>query len=476
MRLSRLTACVLGAVGVAVWAATYHLALGDSDRYFLTALYLFDAALITFYIASLEMNAHWAKRRPATGRVVAIVPAYEEEPGLLRAALDALLRQTCRIDEIHVVDDGSVQHPVQPFDHPRIVWHRQANGGKRYAQAGVLQKLRRTDWDFILTVDSDSVPGDDALEHLMRAMSKRRVMAATGLILTRNFRQNWITRISDINIGTSCLMIRSSRSALGAVETTSGALALYRAGVVFDNLADYVSSGTNGDDRRLTMYALLRGDVVVVNDAVVHSAMPSTLGGLFRQRLRWGKSSWQALPFAVINLEWKKLLFPLLAVTQWIMLPVLLTMTASGAFFHTAPKYVAIAFGSYLAIRYAETAQYMLRRPYMHWTAKLVMWLWATPVELAVKVVVIYPAKYWAVLKLRDRGWVTRGNAHAGRTDSPAAAPAVPVAAPPAPDDDTVQLPEIPVAKLLDPDTETTLTVPIPRPRSGAPRHEGAAR
>ncbi|WP_128803685.1 MULTISPECIES: glycosyltransferase [unclassified Streptomyces] len=462
MRLSRLTACALGAVGVAAWAATYHLALGDTDRKFLTGLYLFDAALIVFYIASLEMNAHWTKRRVATGRVVAIVPAYEEEPELLRAALDALLRQTYPIDEIHVMDDGSVTQPVQPFHHPKIHWHRQANGGKRHAQAGVMQKLRRQDWDFILTVDSDSVPGDDALEHLMRAMSKRRVMAATGLILTRNFKDNWITRISDINIGTSCLMIRSSRSVLGAVETTSGALALYRAAVVFDNLDDYVSSGTNGDDRRLTMYALLRGDVVVVNEAVVHSAMPDNLRGLFKQRLRWGKSSWQALPFAVINLEPKKLLFPLLAVTQWIMLPVLLTMSASGIAFRPQPLYLGIAFASYLAIRYAETAQYMLRRPYMHWTAKLVMWLWATPVELIVKILVIYPAKYWAILKLRDRGWVTRGNS-----------PQAGVLA----DEDTVQIPRVRVAKLLDPDTETTLNVALPRQRAAwSPTREGSAR
>lgn len=447
MRASRLVACVFGAVGVAVWAATYHLAIGDSDRRFLTGVYLFNAALIVFYISSLEVNGHWTKRRVATGRVVAIVPAYEEEPHLLRAAIGALLRQTYPIDEIHVMDDGSTQYPVQPFHHPKIIWHRQPNGGKREAQAGVLKKLRREDWDFILTVDSDSVPGDDALEHLMRAMSKRRVMAATGLILTRNFRDNWLTRVSDLNIGTSCLMIRSSRSVLGAVETTSGALALYRAGVVFDNLSDYVKSGTNGDDRRLTMYALLRGDVVVVNDAVVHSAMPETLKGLFKQRLRWGKSSWQALPFATVNLDWKKLFFPLLAVTQWIMLPVLFVMSLSGHFAHVQGKYYWAALGSYMVIRYAETAQYMIRRPYMNGPAKFVMWLWATPVEMVVKAFVIYPAKYWAVFKLRERGWHTRGNAHAG-TSTPAQSDEVPA----------------PVAKLCDPETGTTLvtdTIPL---------------
>ncbi|MEU6573377.1 glycosyltransferase [Streptomyces sp. NPDC046805] len=461
MKVSRLAACVLGAVGVAAWAATYHLALGDTDRKFLTGLYLFDAALIVFYISSLEINGVWSKLPVAQGRVVAIVPAFEEEPHLLRAAIGALLRQTYPVDEIHVMDDGSVRHRVQPFAHPKLVWHRQANGGKRYAQAGVLQKLRREDWDFILTVDSDSVPGDDALEMLMRAMSKPKVMAATGLILTRNYRDNWITRISDLNIGTSCLMIRSSRSALGAVETTSGALALYRAPVVFDNLADYVKSGTNGDDRRLTMYALLRGDVVVVNDAVVHSAMPETLRGLYKQRLRWGKSAWQALPFAVVNLEWKKLFFPLLAVTQWIMLPVLLTMTLSGAFFRTKPEYVAIAFGSYLAIRYVETLQYMIRRPRMHWMAKLVMWLWATPVEIVVKVLVIYPAKYWAVFKLRDRGWVTRGNAHGARGKHRIQAAPVEVVAP---------APEPVYAKAYDPLDDSTLQMRQFRSPAAQPR------
>ncbi|MFJ8798496.1 glycosyltransferase [Streptomyces sp. NPDC102487] len=462
MRYSRLAACVLGAVGVAAWAATYHLAIGDSDRHFLTGLYLFDAGLIVFYISSLEVNAHWSRRRIAAGRVVALVPAYEEEPELLRAALDALLRQTYPVDEIHVMDDGSADQPVQPFYHPKIHWHRQANGGKREAQAGILKKLHRADWNFVLTVDSDSVPADDALEHLMRAMSKRKVMAATGLILTRNFDDNWLTRISDINIGTSCLMIRSSRSVLGAVETTSGALALYRAAVVFDNLPDYVKSGTNGDDRRLTMYALLRGDVVVVNDAVVHSAMPETLGGLFKQRLRWGKSSWQALPFAVINLDWKKLLFPLLAVTQWIMLPVLLAMTASGAFFRTQPLYVGIAFGSYMAIRYAETAQYMIRRPGMSGPAKLWMWLWATPVEIVVKICVIYPAKYWAVMKLRERGWHTRGNAHAnsGHADATPTI-AIPV---PGPHLDAATLARPIVTKLRDTDSESTLQTAF-RPR-----------
>jgi hypothetical protein len=44
------------------------------------------------------------------------------------------------------------------------------------------------------------------------------------------------------------------------------------------------------------------------------------------------------------------------------------------------------------------------------------------------------------------------------------------------PDEDTVQIPRVPVVKLLDPETETTLTLPIPRQRTAAPQPEGTRR
>ena len=44
------------------------------------------------------------------------------------------------------------------------------------------------------------------------------------MIYIRNYRTNWVTLAADIDIGTSCVMMRASRSMLGALETTSGAL------------------------------------------------------------------------------------------------------------------------------------------------------------------------------------------------------------------------------------------------------------
>ncbi|OIJ68266.1 glycosyltransferase family 2 protein [Streptomyces mangrovisoli] len=411
---SALVVCVLGVIGLLGWAARCWLVINPHERPFLTAVYLVNAALVTYFVAASQINRRHGRGPVAPGRVVAIVPVYEEEPELLEATIAALLRQTRPVDEIHVVDDGSVRHPVRPFDDPRVVLHRQNNAGKRRAQAHVLARLRPEDWDFVMTVDSDSVVEDTALEHLLRAMSQPRVMAATGLVMTRNHDHNLLTRLMDLNVGTSCLIDRASRSVFGVVETTSGALSLYRAPILFDNVRDYVNSGTAGDDRRLTMYALLRGQVIAVHDARVHSAMPTTIRATFQQRVRWGKSAWAALPFAVTNLAWRQLIAPLAGSVKWLFLPALAAIVITGAFSGAPSLYLWTIGCSYLLMRYMETSQYVMQRPGMTLPARLWRLLWATPAEGLVTLLLLYPAKYWAVVRIRHWGWHTRGDAHAG--------------------------------------------------------------
>src|SRR6266705_1181990 len=157
----------------------------------------------------------------------------------MQSALDApvwsLINQTRPPDLIVVIDDGSV-NPVRGFDHPLVSWQRQENTGKRGAQCTVLRGFDRDDFAFIMTVDSDSAPDPDALEHLRRAMSDPRVEASTGMIYIRNFEESWVSRGADMDIGMSCVMMRASRSALGCLETTSGALAVYSTSLLYEHL------------------------------------------------------------------------------------------------------------------------------------------------------------------------------------------------------------------------------------------------
>jgi hyaluronan synthase len=83
------------------------------------------------------------------------VPAYNEEPALLRACIDSLLAGSEIPELVVVVDDGSAP-PAAIYANPRVRWLRQANQGKRIAQ---VNGLRGCEWaSFVLTVDSDRPP------------------------------------------------------------------------------------------------------------------------------------------------------------------------------------------------------------------------------------------------------------------------------------------------------------------------------
>jgi len=368
----------------------------------------------------------------AAGRVAAIVPAYDEDPAELREVVHSILGQSMPPEMIYVVDDGSKVPVGQPFYHPKVTWLRKENGGKRSAQVYALDRMDPADWDFILTVDGDSILDRYALEHQLRAFSgggrrqrqHRRsrvieggaVMATTGMVLVRNRKYNLLTRLADMNIGTSCVMMRASRSLLGTLETTSGALAVYRAHILFKNKERYLN-GTYGDDRALAMYSALEGEVVGVNEAVVWSAMPTTTQLTYKQRLRWSKSWWCMIPFVLTNMtRFRQMFFPLFGLTQLAIAPltiiyIFLTSlyAVAHADFHldTLLLFVTV----YLVVRYGMTALYMVERPGMRLHERLLTWFLITPLEAIYNLVFLNPTKYIALVKLRDHHWGTRGAA-----------------------------------------------------------------
>ncbi len=416
---------------VAAWALTYHLYLGHTGFGFMLLFYVFVAAMVVFYMVSAVLSGNYSRKPVAPGRMIAVIASYNETDEALHATIAGLLNSVRPPDEIHVMDDGSATWST-PYDHPRVVWHQQSNMGKRHAQANVLRWIRDQVAaglaempDFIYTGDSDSVVERHATDQLLRAFSDPAVQGTTGLILVRNRTDNVLTCAQDLDIGTSCLLVRTSRSVLGAVSPTSGAMAMYRAAVLFDNLDDYVESGTNGDDRRLSLYSLVRrvrlpsgkvvnGKVVAVNTAHVYTDMPPKAGDLWRQRLRWGKSGWQSLPFEITNLPFVPLAFRLYALALAVVLPIMYAWVGVSIVMGGHYQVLLIALAASMVIRYGETSLYAMIRPGMTGWQRLWMWLVMTPVAFAMNWFIIRPAKYWALTQLNKRGWVTRGNAHGG--------------------------------------------------------------
>jgi cellulose synthase/poly-beta-1,6-N-acetylglucosamine synthase-like glycosyltransferase len=395
-----------------IFAVTVILAARLATSVTLLAYWTFNAIETVFCLLTYINRRDYTGLPVARGTTIAIIPAYNEPTDKLHACVRSLIAQTVTIDRIVVVDDGSVEKVV-PFYHSRVDWVRQSNRGKRGAHATALRGFNPRDIDFVLTVDSDSTPRPDALEHLLRAMSDRRVQAVTGWLWVRNYDESLIARAADVNIGSSCVMMRSSRSVLGALETTSGALSLYRSEILYDNLAEYEVECGTGDDRWLTMRALLRGDVVGVNEAIVETDMPASLKGTYHQRLRWARSWWWMLPFAFARLRWRAILSPTIGLIQMLAAPMLFLWAVLSwtIGYHTqfAHPITALAFIiAFLCVKYALAALYLADRRDMPTGEKLKSLLFGTPAAALMSMFLLLPVRYYALARIRDYRWRNR--------------------------------------------------------------------
>ncbi|GAA5025778.1 glycosyltransferase family 2 protein [Actinopolymorpha pittospori] len=371
-----------------------------------TAVFLLVGGFLLFILFTASRQQSWDDKPIPAGRIVVAVPAYNEDPFTLHACIRSLLNQTCRIDAIYVVDDGSPT-PAPVLRDPRVHWKRTKNGGKRHAQAvGLIAEEGRA--DFIVSVDSDSVVAPDGVEKLLRAFSDPRIQAAAGLPVLRNRAKNLITRLTDMEIVYGCLTLRRARSALGAVLPTSGAFAAYRAEIFFDNVTDYLSSGTYGDDRRLTHYALQRGRVVSVDDAVVETDMPTTPRAVFKQRTRWFKGSFRYMPWELRNLKGAPIAFRLWNLSMFLAYPIFIVhslaiMPLTGRAVDLTPLLY------WLTLLYVQSFTYVIGRKGVSLVERLLSWLFLTPLVSVFQMLLIRPAMYYATTQVRSDAWATRG-------------------------------------------------------------------
>jgi len=102
--------------------------------------------------------------------ISAVIPVYDRELRLLRAAIDSVVAQTQPVDEIVVVDDGSSK-PVAPGladygDRVRVI--RQNNGGIGPARnTGVAE----TSGDLLTFLDSDDMWEPEKTERQLRCFT-----------------------------------------------------------------------------------------------------------------------------------------------------------------------------------------------------------------------------------------------------------------------------------------------------------------
>lgn len=122
-----------------------------------------------------------------TRTVAAVVPAFNPDPGFA----DRITRLREQVALVVVVDDGSTTPVIMPAHATDVVLLRQDNAGIAHAiNRGIRRALvERSDVEYLLTVDQDSVLGPEFVEASVRAV-RAAAAAGVGVAATATSRHN----------------------------------------------------------------------------------------------------------------------------------------------------------------------------------------------------------------------------------------------------------------------------------------------
>lgn len=223
-----------------------------------------------------------------------LVPCHNEGDNAREvfAALDAVDYPEF---EIVGINDGSGDNTGEILDElaariPRLrVVHLARNRGKALAlNAGAIAARH----EIIVAIDGDSLLDRDAVTWFVRRfLSDGTLGGLTGNPRIRN-RSSLLARLQVGEYSAIVGLIKRAQTIFGWVFTVSGVVCAFRKRALHD--AGWWSPATLTDDVDITWRIQMAGWAVAYEPkALCWILMPETLGGLWRQRLRWSEGGTQ---------------------------------------------------------------------------------------------------------------------------------------------------------------------------------------
>ncbi|MEV6109989.1 glycosyltransferase [Streptomyces sp. NPDC051940] len=360
--------------------------------------------------------------------VTAVIPIYNEDPVMFEQGMRSVLAQSRLPNEIHIIDDASanpsgikvarrLKSEFEALGVKFTVSVQPQNKGKREALALGFEAAPYS--DIFLCVDSDTVLSRDTFRELLLPLADDRVMASTGMVLALNHDSNIFTRLQDLRYGNSFLFERAAYSRLKSVLCCCGALSAYRGSLVRKYLPDFLNQqflgkpAVFGDDRRMTNYCLMEGQVVFQETAVGYTAVPEKLPHFLRQQVRWNKSFFRESLWAFVHQKKYRPAFWLTC------MELALWLVFGSAMFYSMvilpalhPERFLNHLGDYLVFMvlmgYLRNVRYLdFPRRGMGFIRRFGMFLLA-PLYGVIQLLLLTPLRFYALLTLGQGSWGTR--------------------------------------------------------------------
>ncbi|HUK79616.1 MAG TPA: glycosyltransferase family 2 protein [Nitrososphaerales archaeon] len=231
-----------------------------------------------------------------TGRkplVTILVPAFNEQSVLSRT-IESLRNVDYDRVEVIVIDDGSTDLTASVaswYKSRGVKVIRQPNGGKAAALNHGLLYARG---EYIVTLDSDSMVSRSAIDEVIRLMeTDSETSAVAGNVKVLN-NKSVLTRVQELEYIMALNTIRRAYALFGTVMVIPGAFGAFRKSAVVQEKG--YDRDTVTEDFDLTVRLLKRhGTIASSSSGVVYTEVPSTLKGLYKQRMRWNTGTFQTV-------------------------------------------------------------------------------------------------------------------------------------------------------------------------------------
>lgn len=223
-----------------------------------------------------------------------IVPAYNEATVIENCVRSIQLTAYDRY-EVVLVDDGSTDNTVELMEElaaadPRITVLTQRNAGKG---AALNRGLRHSTGEVLMFVDADGIFSRNTVKRMLQGFTDHRTGAVCGDDRPVNLDRVQTRMLAFIShVGTG--MVRRALTVIGCLPIVSGNIGAFPRSVLED--IGPFREDTVGEDLELTWRVHRAGyRVVFAPRALVYAESPSTIGALWRQRVRWARGLLQTM-------------------------------------------------------------------------------------------------------------------------------------------------------------------------------------
>jgi cellulose synthase/poly-beta-1,6-N-acetylglucosamine synthase-like glycosyltransferase len=243
---------------------------------------------------------------PADGhepRIAVIVPAWNEG-AVIGRTIDTLTGLEYPPDRlrVYVVDDASTDETPEVVKakaalYPGRVFHlRRENGGQGKAHTinhGLIT-IQADDWyEAVLVIDADVIFTKTSLRRMVRHLVRPEVGAVTAYIKEGSRPANYMNRFISYEYVNAQAGARRAQNVLGAMACLAGGAQLLRRDSL-EAIGGVIDTSSLAEDTFTTLNVQLSGRRVVYEPhAIVWAEEPKDIGGLWKQRLRWGRGNVQ---------------------------------------------------------------------------------------------------------------------------------------------------------------------------------------